>query len=230
MDVGGQGSRIHNGPDFSMRSSLVLCVQGGSSTTTVLKFCGNLRSSSSYCKTSLSLAQSRQGIVSRTRQTTRQLSYTQPAAFDRGNIRSAIVTAAFKDLPAVDIAIIGGGPGGLVTALALIGAGFSVKVYERRAPKRVGAILSLFPNGLEALSRIRLAPYDEVGFSASHARHCKVQHGVKHLLSTRCNPFVWTEKFWTPSGMVFGKVALNGLDPYNLSRCHRYIQCTNGFP
>ena len=188
MYVGMGGVWLHTSPAIMMPSSPVSRVQRGSSIHTYTKVFLNIKSSYSYCKPFLSLAQSRQGIVSRARQTTRQSPHTQQAPFHRGSSRSAIVMAASNDLPAVDIAIIGGGPGGLITALALIGAGFSVRLYERRAPKRVGAILSLFPNGLEALSRIRLAPYDEVGLTASHSTHCKGQQGAQYLVSSGIAP------------------------------------------
>lgn len=55
----------------------------------------------------------------------------------------------------LNIAIIGGGIGGLATAIALLKHGFDVKVYERAETLRsVGAGLTLTPNGLNSLEAI----------------------------------------------------------------------------
>ncbi|GAQ84956.1 zeaxanthin epoxidase [Klebsormidium nitens] len=63
----------------------------------------------------------------------------------------------------VDVAVIGGGPGGLAAAFALIAKGLTVRVYERsKAVQQVGALLSLFPNGLEALHKIDPTTYEAV--------------------------------------------------------------------
>lgn len=54
------------------------------------------------------------------------------------------------------ISIIGGGIGGLATAIALRGRGFNVRVYERaQALKPAGAGLTLSPNGLNSLEAIQ---------------------------------------------------------------------------
>lgn len=56
----------------------------------------------------------------------------------------------------MDIAIIGGGIGGLATANALVKKGFNVQVYERaRALRSIGAGLSLTPNGLNSLNIVQ---------------------------------------------------------------------------
>lgn len=56
----------------------------------------------------------------------------------------------------MNIAIIGGGIGGLVTANALLRKGFSVQVYERaQALRSIGAGLTLTPNGLHSLNVIQ---------------------------------------------------------------------------
>lgn len=53
--------------------------------------------------------------------------------------------------------IIGGGIGGLATAIALRGDGFEVTVFERATElTEVGAGLSLWPNGIAALDRLGL--------------------------------------------------------------------------
>ena len=56
----------------------------------------------------------------------------------------------------MNIAIIGGGIGGLATAIALLKKGFKVQVYERaQALRSIGAGLSLTPNGLNSLNAIQ---------------------------------------------------------------------------
>ena len=56
----------------------------------------------------------------------------------------------------MNIAIVGGGIGGLATANALLNKGFNGRVYERAQVLRpIGAGLSLTPNGLNSLEAIR---------------------------------------------------------------------------
>jgi salicylate hydroxylase len=56
----------------------------------------------------------------------------------------------------MNIAIIGGGIGGLATANALLKKGFNVQVYERAQVLRpIGAGLTLTPNGLNSLNAIQ---------------------------------------------------------------------------
>jgi salicylate hydroxylase len=56
----------------------------------------------------------------------------------------------------LNISIIGGGIGGLATAIALLKHGFNVQVYERAKTLRpVGAGLTLTPNGLNSLEAIQ---------------------------------------------------------------------------
>lgn len=56
----------------------------------------------------------------------------------------------------LNIAIIGGGIGGLATAIALLKHGFNVQVYERaQALRSIGAGLTLTPNGLNSLDAIQ---------------------------------------------------------------------------
>jgi salicylate hydroxylase len=56
----------------------------------------------------------------------------------------------------MNIAIIGGGIGGLATANALLKKGFNVQVYERAKVLRpIGAGLSLTPNGLNSLNAVQ---------------------------------------------------------------------------
>lgn len=55
----------------------------------------------------------------------------------------------------VDVAIIGAGPAGLATAIALMRQGFSVKVFERASVLRpAGSMVGIQPNGYKALEKI----------------------------------------------------------------------------
>ncbi len=61
-------------------------------------------------------------------------------------------------------AIIGGGIGGLATAIALRKVGFEAHVYERACElKEVGSALSLWPNALRSLAAIDLDVFRSVG-------------------------------------------------------------------
>lgn len=59
--------------------------------------------------------------------------------------------------PALNIAIVGGGIAGLVTALTLHGTGHKVSVYEKQSGvQTIGGPLAIMPNGVRALKRMGL--------------------------------------------------------------------------
>ncbi|NEP41274.1 MAG: NAD(P)-binding protein [Okeania sp. SIO2G4] len=61
------------------------------------------------------------------------------------------------------VAIIGAGPGGLATAIALRKKGIDAHVYERaRGFRPVGAGVSLKPNGLRCLDAIKPGLVDKL--------------------------------------------------------------------
>ena len=63
----------------------------------------------------------------------------------------------------VDVAIVGAGPGGLATALALQSAGLDVRVFEQREEFRpAGVAIFIWPHGLNALKSIDAATCDRV--------------------------------------------------------------------
>jgi len=67
--------------------------------------------------------------------------------------------AVFQDMKKRTIAIIGGGIGGLATALCLSRSGVDVRVFERRKYLREeGSGLSLWPNGTAVLAYLGLLP------------------------------------------------------------------------
>ncbi|WP_319419560.1 FAD-dependent monooxygenase [Pleurocapsa sp. FMAR1] len=65
------------------------------------------------------------------------------------------MTESIEKTRLLDIAIIGGGPGGLSAAHALVNQGLSVGIFERaRALRPIGAALGLAQQGYQALSDI----------------------------------------------------------------------------
>ncbi|GAB3159127.1 FAD-dependent monooxygenase [Micromonospora sonneratiae] len=78
--------------------------------------------------------------------------------------------------------IIGGGPAGLATALALRNGGMAATVYERRAaPDPVGTALTLWPNAMSALRLLGVA--DEVAAVAQPCDGTQIRRWDGVLLS-----------------------------------------------
>ena len=82
----------------------------------------------------------------------------------------------------LQIAIVGGGIGGLTAALALRARGLGVTVFERAAsPRELGAGISIHPNAVRLLGRIGLHDWLEnintrsVGLSLRTSRGEPVQ-------------------------------------------------------
>ena len=95
------------------------------------------------------------------------------------------------------IAIIGGGIGGLATALALTQAGFAVEVYER-APQLIdqGAGISLSPNATRVLYHLGLGPALEataVTQPVSEYRHHRTGAVIKRVMHSD-----YRERFGSP--------------------------------
>jgi 2-polyprenyl-6-methoxyphenol hydroxylase-like FAD-dependent oxidoreductase len=72
----------------------------------------------------------------------------------------------------LQIAIVGGGIGGLAAALALRARGLSVTIFEQASELReIGAGVSLFPNATLLLQRIDLADrIEKIGLADNRAR------------------------------------------------------------
>jgi salicylate hydroxylase len=63
----------------------------------------------------------------------------------------------------LNISIVGGGIGGLATAIALFKPGFNVQVYEQaQALRSIDAGLTLTPKGLNSLDAIQLGIVDSL--------------------------------------------------------------------
>lgn len=123
------------------------------------------------------------------------------------------------------IAVVGGGLGGLTTAIALRQAGFSVHVYEQApAFKPVGAALTLYPNGLHALESIApgiVAKITEVGTTIQQI-HLKQADGTP----TAQMPVTLEERFGYPMLNVrwsdLHSILVDYLPAHCINLGHRY--------
>ena len=93
----------------------------------------------------------------------------------------------------LQIAIVGGGIGGLTAALALRARGLSVTVFEKAAtPRELGAGVSIHPNAVRLLGRVGLKDWLEnintrsVGLSLRTSRGEPVQ---RPPISSACMPW-----------------------------------------
>jgi len=73
----------------------------------------------------------------------------------RKNIATAVFAESSTAISTCDVAIVGGGPGGLATALALQKQGLDVRVFEQREEVRpAGVAVFIWPHGLQHLRDI----------------------------------------------------------------------------
>jgi salicylate hydroxylase len=97
----------------------------------------------------------------------------------------------------VSISVIGGGIGGLATALALLKRGFDVKVYERAQELRaVGAGLTLSPNGLNSLDAIEPGFVDELKKAGSEVNALTMKRSTGETIISR--PVALAPQFGQP--------------------------------
>src|SRR2546426_11242752 len=83
-------------------------------------------------------------------------------------------------IPAVEVLIVGGGIGGMATAISLRQAGHEVRILERALKTaEVGAGLAIWPNGRRALAALGLAdaPIEE-GLKIYEARRLKAANAI----------------------------------------------------
>lgn len=85
-----------------------------------------------------------------------------------------------------DISVIGGGIGGLATAIALLKQGFNVQVYERaQALRPVGAGLTLTPNGLNSLNVIQPGMVDLLKQAGSPLNTLTLQRSTGETIASK---------------------------------------------
>ncbi len=97
----------------------------------------------------------------------------------------------------VSISIIGGGIGGLATAIALLKRGFDVRVYERAQELRaVGAGLTLSPNGLNSLDAIEPGIVEALKKAGSEVNSLTMKRSSGEIIISR--PVALTPQFGQP--------------------------------
>ncbi len=86
----------------------------------------------------------------------------------------------------MNIAIIGGGIGGLATAIALLKKGFDVQVYERSLALRpIGAGLTLAPNGLNSLDAIQQGIVELLKHSGSQMNTITLKRSSGEMIASK---------------------------------------------
>jgi salicylate hydroxylase len=86
----------------------------------------------------------------------------------------------------MNITIIGGGIGGLTTAIALLKQGFNVQVYERaQALRPIGAGLTLSPNGLNSLNAIQPGLVEALKQAGSSLNTLTLQRSTGETIATK---------------------------------------------
>ncbi|MBD1870253.1 FAD-dependent monooxygenase [Cyanobacteria bacterium FACHB-471] len=97
----------------------------------------------------------------------------------------------------LNTAIIGGGIGGLATAIALLKHGFDVKVYERAETLRsVGAGLTLTPNGLNSLEVIHPGIVEVLKQSGSQLDTLTLKRSTGETIAS--NPITVVQQYGQP--------------------------------
>jgi salicylate hydroxylase len=90
---------------------------------------------------------------------------------------------------ALRVVVVGGGLGGIATAVALIQAGIDVRVYEQAQQlTEVGAGVSLAPNGLRILERLGAGD----GVRQLGARYMSAELRLSNGRPARHRPYQWT--------------------------------------
>lgn len=97
----------------------------------------------------------------------------------------------------MNIAIIGGGIGGLATANALFKKGFKVQVYEQaQALRPIGAGLSLTPNGLNSLNAIQPAIVESLMSAGSPMQTLTLKRSTGEVIASE--PMTTMQQYGQP--------------------------------
>ncbi len=95
------------------------------------------------------------------------------------------------------VAIIGAGPGGLASAIALLKQGIEVQVYDQaRELRPVGAGLTLFPNGLKTLETVQPNVVKSLKQVGSETRKVNFKKSTGETILV--NPVTLIEKYGQP--------------------------------
>lgn len=107
------------------------------------------------------------------------------------------MTQLIEKTPLLDIAIIGGGPGGLSAAHALANQGFSVGVFEKaKALRPIGAALGLAQQGYQALSDINPELSTQVRSLAANPQRQLLMRPNGEVLFSDESPMAGTSFTW----------------------------------
>lgn len=107
------------------------------------------------------------------------------------------MTKSIDKIHLLDVAIIGGGPGGLSTAHALARQGFTVGVFEKaRALRPIGAALGLAQQGYQALSDINPQLSTKVRLLAANPQRQLLMRPNGEILFLDESPMAGTSFTW----------------------------------
>ncbi|OUL28435.1 FAD-binding monooxygenase [Nostoc sp. T09] len=110
------------------------------------------------------------------------------------NIQEQALTQNSEKHKVAKIAIIGAGPGGLATAIALRNKGFDVQVYEKAQEFRpAGTGLGLSPNGLNCLEAISPGIVESLKISGTELRQTALKNVSGETI--RANTAKYLEKY-----------------------------------
>lgn len=97
----------------------------------------------------------------------------------------------------LNISIIGGGIGGLATAIALLKHGFNVQVYEQaQALRPIGAGLTLTPNGLNSLDAIQPGIVESLKQAGSQLNTLTLKRSTGEMIAS--HPITVTQQYGQP--------------------------------
>lgn len=97
----------------------------------------------------------------------------------------------------LNISIVGGGIGGLATAIALLKYSFNVQVYERaQALRSIGAGLTLTPNGLNSLDAIQPGIVESLKQAGSQLNTLTLKRSTGETITSK--PITVTQQYGQP--------------------------------
>ncbi len=134
----------------------------------------------------------------------------------------------------LNISIIGGGIGGLATAIALLKHGFKVQVYERaQALRPIGAGLTLTPNGLNSLDAIQPGVVESLKQTGSQMNRLTLKRSTGEEIASK--QFTTMQEYgqpllniqWSRLQAILGSVLPPNIIHLN-HRCIGFEQCNSG--
>jgi len=124
------------------------------------------------------------------------------------------------------VAIIGAGPAGLATAIALQQQGIEVHIYDQaQAFRPIGAGLTLSPNGLRSLAAIAPNLAKQIKQKASQIKRFKIRTSKRGwpLITQRMSGQEYDQPFMAIRWFHLQEILRSQLSPNNLHLAHRLI-------